>query len=78
MKAVKTENLEKALVHLKREYQVKLENMASRVTEAQGKFEGGRVSTHDGFNMGSSASDLQECAAKIEMVENLIRFSEEL
>lgn len=78
MKAVKTDTLEKALVHLRREYEIKIEGLASRVTEAKAKFDSGRVSTHDGFNLGSNASDLQECAAKIEMVENLIRFSEEL
>lgn len=78
MKAVKAENLEKALSHFKADYEHKLDELARRIQDAKEKLALGRVSTHDGFNLGSNASDLQECAAKIEMTENMIRFAEEL
>lgn len=33
----------------------------------------GRISTHDGFNLGSAASDLQALAAQIELLDTCIR-----
>lgn len=79
MKAVKVETLEKALEMKRREYANKLSNLTSEVDGFSSGFDAtGRISTHDGFNLGARAQDLQECAGQVALIENLIRFAEEL
>lgn len=75
------DDLTRELRNLKNQYKGTLDVMAERVADAVAKLGtpeggelGGRVSTHDGFNMGATASELATLAGKIAQTENVIRW----
>jgi hypothetical protein len=75
------DDLARELRNLKSQYASTLETMADRVAKAQANLQapqggelGGTISTHDGFNMGATASELSILAGKIAQTENVIRW----
>jgi hypothetical protein len=65
-RVITAESVAAELEMRKREYGLALESMAERVRDAYSKLAAGKVSNHDGFNLGSQASELQALATKIE------------
>jgi hypothetical protein len=75
-KKVVVPDLEAHLALLREEYRNLANRAVTLTTETLVKFADlGRVSSHDGANLGSIASDLQAKAQEIALVENLIRFA---
>lgn len=77
MKNLTLDAMKRELEMRRAEYSNALDAMQRRILEAQAKAEEGRISHHDGFNLGAQASELQMLAGRIEFCEQIIRGEEE-
>lgn len=79
MKVVKVEVLEKALRIVRHQYLLHLDEIRKAAESAKEKHENyNQISSHDAFNLCAKTTQMQEYSAKIELLENLIRFAEEV
>lgn len=79
MKVVKVSTLEEALRITRHQYLLHLDEIRKAADSAREKHENyNQISTHDAFNLCAKTTQMQEYSAKIELLENLVRFAEEV